>query len=398
MQINLPKRCSIGYHADILKLVHQTLDQHHIDHAFVPSIYYDCPELDPDKMTPNTLMIFPHCDQVTPMVADVWIRKGQPFAGNPMLILTSVEGVEKDYPDLPKNYSYIHIGGDMLFQRGDYPLIAPQKEKNPDMGRFWISLSQTPKSGRILTACCLLGHDLGFDHGHRPESGVLRISPDFFLEVPNAQAQLVNLKNFSSWSQCYVGTHSLNTRQQAIMQKGFELLCQGKNGGTPSGAEYSQVNGSAGVVSGPDNATNFQKFLRPLYANSLVELINETTFFNQAIFVTEKFLNSVYGYNLPIVFSNAGTVEYLRQNGFDMCDDVVDHSYDLIQDPLQRIFCAVESNKRLLTDKAHAWQAWKKAVPRLDANYEFARDRMYDHFTNKVKIQLEQFIQQFKKV
>jgi hypothetical protein len=366
-----------GYHDMVVQCLHNILQQKGVDHAFIPNLEF-CVPLPQTEYTKNKIYILPTCDQVSQHQIQHITNKIKPYPNNSVLILTAVQNLRLDYPDLPENISFMHIGGDMLFQMDQYPMVDPCKGKNLDMTRFWISLSNNPKSHRVLTACCLLGQNLGFDQTHEPQTGLLRLSSDHqYKQVTDLYDQFAQL----------------DPDQQNILINGFERLRQGKNGGQPGGRDYATV-AAINEAGRPDNVQNFNLHLRHLYKNSLIELINETTFFNKGTFVTEKFLNSVYGYNLPIVFSTPGTVEYLRQNGFDMFDDVIDHSYDVIQDPVQRIFSAIESNKRLLTDKQHAWTTWKNCVDRMDANHAFAKEHMYNHFIQLAEKQLVDFLDQ----
>ena len=131
------------------------------------------------------------------------------------------------------------------------------------------------------------------------------------------------------------------------------------------------------------NALNFDLNLKQLYNHCAVEIITETTFFNHGQFVSEKYLNSVYGCNFPILIGNAGTVAYLRDNGFDMFDDVVDHSYDLEPDPILRIYSAMQKNLHLLANRDHAIQQWYCCQERFAKNLKYARQEMYTHFAHK---------------
>ena len=63
-----------------------------------------------------------------------------------------------------------------------------------------------------------------------------------------------------------------------------------------------------------------------------------------------------------------------------MFDDVIDHSYDLVENPVDRVFALIEQNKNLLKDKNFAYRAWHKLLPRLDNNYRCAKENMYQHF------------------
>jgi hypothetical protein len=90
--------------------------------------------------------------------------------------------------------------------------------------------------------------------------------------------------------------------------------------------------------------------------------------------LTEKTAHSFYGCNFPIILSGAGAVAHLRGLGLDMFDDVVDHSYDQIHNPFDRIVTAVDSNRRLLTDPDYAKQSWAQCRSRFERNVEVMRD------------------------
>jgi hypothetical protein len=117
-----------------------------------------------------------------------------------------------------------------------------------------------------------------------------------------------------------------------------------------------------------DFGGNFSKNLKPLYALSAVEIINETIFFQASGLVTEKYLNSIYGDVFPIMLGTAGTVADLRNLGFDMFDDVIDHSYDSIKEPLIRLARAIELNAGILRDRDQAWRQWDLCEYRFLAN------------------------------
>lgn len=279
----------------------------------------------------------------------------------PVLWINSVRGAELDFDSVPDNVQFLHIGCDNLLQMKEYPSLLPQRDKNMSGEKFWISLNRTPRTARIVAGSYLLG--LGLGTLNDSSSGLLRLS-NYTTEF------------HTTWQEYYqycTGNLpiTLSDRHQQIMQDGFVRLKNLEHGGQPDGSIYQNLNGL-------DNVTNFDQALRHFYKNSFVELVNETVFFTKGVYVTEKILNSIYGYNLPIVFANPGTVDYLRQSGFDLFDDVINHSYDQIHDPLERIVAAVDLNIQLLTDKDHAQTSWAKCLHRLDANYQHAQHRMYE--------------------
>ena len=66
-----------------------------------------------------------------------------------------------------------------------------------------------------------------------------------------------------------------------------------------------------------------------------------------SIFLTEKTFKCFDLYQIPIWFAVPGTVEQLRKLGFDLFDDIVDHSYDTITDPVLRMNFVVDQVKQL---------------------------------------------------
>lgn len=78
---------------------------------------------------------------------------------------------------------------------------------------------------------------------------------------------------------------------------------------------------------------NFNCDIETAILRSKVSLILETTFWTpHCTCVTEKIMRCL---RLPrpwVVFGNVGTVGYLRSLGFDVLDDMIDHSYDIEHD------------------------------------------------------------------
>ena len=73
--------------------------------------------------------------------------------------------------------------------------------------------------------------------------------------------------------------------------------------------------------------TDFRWALKPQFSNNAyIDLVTETE--GEKQFNTEKPLNSFLSLQFPIIFGYKGIVEYYRKLGFDMFDDIIDHSYD----------------------------------------------------------------------
>ena len=74
------------------------------------------------------------------------------------------------------------------------------------------------------------------------------------------------------------------------------------------------------------------------FKNSYVNIVTETDFSEDVIHITEKSLKPFYYYQLPIFVAPHNHLSELRKiYGFDMFDDIIDHSYDSEEDPLIRM-------------------------------------------------------------
>ena len=140
-----------------------------------------------------------------------------------------------------------------------------------------------------------------------------------------------------------------------------------------------------------DNIGNFNNRLRPMYRNSFVEIVTESTFVEPSFSITEKTAHSFFGCNFPIILGGCGIIAHLRDLGLDVFDDVVDHSYDQIANPFDRIVSAIESNRRLLLDPDHAKQSWIQCQPRFKHNVTVIQN-IYSYYENRAKTKLSQIL------
>jgi hypothetical protein len=287
-----------------------------------------------------------------------------------VIILTAIEGIESY-----NNIEFLNYGGDFLFDSQCWPKVTPQKIKDFSAARHWTCLSIAPRPHRLFTACYLLGKDLGIDS--EKGTGWLRISNHV-------------LTNYESWyefakDKCQ-GSFLVNTEE---IIKGYDGLKKLLHGGQPAGDIYKEI----GLL---DNSKNFDKSLREFFKHTAVDIVNETCCVEPGQYITEKYQHTIYGYNLPILITNYGGVSYLRDNGFDMFDDVIDHSYDTILNHSDRIMAAINLNLKLLKDKQYAIKAWKHVEKRMDANHQYAKFDMYNFFKNKTLANLETMLSQDK--
>ena len=98
-----------------------------------------------------------------------------------------------------------------------------------------------------------------------------------------------------------------------------------------------------------NNCENYQKFLQTnVFEPSCVSLITEPALYEKETIITEKTIMALYGGTIPIWVGGWRIPDYMKSLGFDIFDDVVDHSYQSLDDPYDRCYYAIEKNINLL--------------------------------------------------
>jgi hypothetical protein len=90
------------------------------------------------------------------------------------------------------------------------------------------------------------------------------------------------------------------------------------------------------------------------WIDSYIHLITETCYGSGDYgtgsardFFTEKSMKVYDNYQIPMVISTPGMVEYHRKQGYDVFDDIVDHSYDTVEDTKHRFDLIAKEIRRL---------------------------------------------------
>ena len=74
----------------------------------------------------------------------------------------------------------------------------------------------------------------------------------------------------------------------------------------------------------------------PACEDSYIQLVTETTV-EPKIFITEKTWKPIASGQLFLILGNPGIIKHLRDQGIDCFDDIIDHSYDLEEDAIERV-------------------------------------------------------------
>ena len=107
------------------------------------------------------------------------------------------------------------------------------------------------------------------------------------------------------------------------------------------------------------------------YTNSYINIITETNFYLSEIHISEKSFRPFYFMQLPIFVATYGHVKYLKKKfGFDIFDDLIDHSYDLEENNSKRMKMVLEEIKRLNNNKDLVIDFYKKNKNRFEKNLD----------------------------
>lgn len=269
-----------------------------------------------------------------------------------IILLTSVENLDC-YIKEP-NVHIIPWGGDITNHQTEYKSLESISHKNFDSEVTYISLNRNARNHRKILLSMLCGL-------HLENKGL--ISCMFKSEMEHCQ----DIIDLTRWQFRNDQQHIESIIRNGFSSfKNFELPITDDKNIYPTGKN--------------DNVSNFKNKLANYYQNTFVEIITETSYTERCYLLTEKTLNSIYGMNFPILLAGQGAVSLLRKMGMDMFDDIIDHSYDDIDNPIDRMYYALEKNKKLLLDSSYIKDQWKVCSSRFKKNISWAKTTMYDFY------------------
>lgn len=284
------------------------------------------------------------------------------------IVCSTMVNLESQFLSLPNLY-LINTGLEMdWINTQQYQSVSPVLEKNLSSEKIWLGISGTCNDSRIhrpISGALLLGLDA-------ERTGVLRFSGEHF-------------KIHDSWD-TYTWYHEYNQRPEI---KYLSPLSEVLNEGMQKAKSWNEHTGSTEVYNTlglNQHCQNFLSNLTPYYKETFVEVINETIFFQQAGLLTEKTFHSIIGCSFPIILSVHGSVNHLRKLGYDVFDDVVDHSYDNESEPLLRLSKAILDNQRLLFDREYVINTWRNSRQRFKYNFQHWQEHTKQLPTNILNV------------
>jgi hypothetical protein len=264
---------------------------------------------------------------------------------NNFVILTSLENLDQEFSCLPGNLQLVSCGGDLVNQQDLYAQVDPVLDKDLSSKYSFISLNRHRRPARKMLISYLYGRGLETT-GHISH---------LFLEPAMLQQDLLH-------DICWQFDLPRHDQLRNTILQGWEKI-QHNRPESPGLNIYPE-----NVIN--DNVSNFEQNLRPMYRQSFVELTVETTFEPASFLLTDKTQNIFFACNFPILLSGRGAVQHLRHMGMDMFDDVIDHGYDSMSNPMDRLAQAVDRNFQILSDPDLAKTQWLRCRDRMAANAE----------------------------
>lgn len=271
---------------------------------------------------------------------------------NKKFIIFSIT-LDKEHVEKP-NVQFINWGP-CVRQQQEYQKILPI-DKKFQQPWHWHFISGYTRHHRMMLAIVLAALNC-------EKHGYLKVNP-------------FPIHEYKEWQRFYKMQKDLrfpfdhDNEETVSLEKGF---CRWKNNTIdlyPSMPFTSQYNGN--------NAENLDTYLRQYYEHSAIEVITETEYYSKGYHTSEKFLHCMIGSCIPLLIGQQHHVRYLQQLGFDMFEDIIDISYDEIEDPLLRMYTAVKDNLRILSDKDFCVNLHRICHERLKNNRELAIDGIFD--------------------
>ena len=128
-------------------------------------------------------------------------------------------------------------------------------------------------------------------------------------------------------------------------------------------AEYDWFDRKDGYVSWdkPYEKTTFE--------NNYFNITTESEYLGDVIHISEKSFKAFYAMQFPLILASYGHIEEIRKRyNFDFFDDIIDHSYDNIENNRDRIFAFANEIKRINDNKEFFIEFYKNNKERFIEN------------------------------
>lgn len=181
--------------------------------------------------------------------------------------------------------------------------------------------------------------------------------PIHLIEFSNHNYELMNnmAAQFSQWRSIANQTKTLawqclNGRTTIHRRRAANVLETWPNGVLSYANEILLARWAFNTYAGSTNEENFQR-LADVYGRCAFNIVTETVYDEFPGLYSEKTLFAFLAHQIPIIIGTPRLVEKLRVAGFDMFDDVVDHSYDTMANDC-RVEQALNLNREVILNSS----------------------------------------------
>lgn len=134
-----------------------------------------------------------------------------------------------------------------------------------------------------------------------------------------------------------------------------------------------------GVKNGSySNAETYQKLLqKSVFEPTCVSMITEPCYYERESMITEKTVMAIMGGTLPVWVGGWRLPDVMRDLGFDVFDDIVDHSYSTLSCAQDRAQQALIKNLRLFQDFNYVRDVISNSHDRLMNNLRLIKNNVF---------------------
>jgi len=134
--------------------------------------------------------------------------------------------------------------------------------------------------------------------------------------------------------------------------------------------QYRSLPGELGY----DNAFSYETQLKEnLFEPSYVSLISEPIYDLRAVMITEKTTMAMWGGTIPIWVGGWCIPSTMKNMGFDIFDDLIDHSYQNLPSAFDRCYYAIKLNLSVLQNQNLLKEYFEKNKSRFEHNLNLCK-------------------------
>jgi hypothetical protein len=127
-----------------------------------------------------------------------------------------------------------------------------------------------------------------------------------------------------------------------------------------------------------DNTIEFSQTNVDFYLDSYLGIVADT-FFDNGVFLSEKVFNAINYQQLFFYIGHHHSLKYLREQGYQTFDDIIDTSYDSIRESGKRLIAARTSLLEFLNQPIKTIKfAYEKSVPAIKHNKQLLQKQRPD--------------------